>query len=313
MPDFRLRILGPVLSADGTEIHELTGRDAAAAAFLANPPGERRHASVLSGALWPGGARSPNNLQTVISHLRAAALPVTTRNGFYRLDLALEQVDATYFIAQAQDRDALAKDPARLDALLGLWTADPSAVHERYLSNEVWKPLRRAWRDVVDIVRDADSDYRDGLTNVAPFRQLFPGEPLMKELLPRKRLLIVDDEHAEYISTFLGPRYEYKRITSEKEWYQLIADGPLEFDGAIVDRCLFKGSDDQAGLAILEYLHKHYRDAIPRILISAQLGGRQLSLVKRYGLFEAFGKLQGERLTGLSDAVEQMLDRAVER
>lgn len=312
-PHFLLRILGPVTVTTAAAPVDLTGRAAAAAAYLASPPRLPRHATVLAGALWPDTAPERNSVQKLLSGVKGSGLPLKSRDGFYQLDLTDEQVDAGYFIAQARDDAALAADPARLDVLLGLWTADPAAVHEKYLTADVWGPLKRAWRSVVDVVRDADSDFRAQLTNLAGFRQLFPGNPLMKELLPRKRLLIVDDEHADLISAQLGPRYEYKKITSYKDWSDLVNSGPLEFDGAIVDRCLFPRSDDETGLAILEHLHANYRDRIPRILISAQLGGAQRQLVERYGLFDTFGKLRGRELTGLLGAVEEMLDRPAQR
>jgi len=312
-PDFRLRILaGPVVVGSGRNSKKLGHRAAAAAAYLAAPPGRDRHTTTLRQVLWPADAKI-NSVQQIIVYLKKSGLEVVRHGDFYTLDLAPDQVDAEYFIQQTEDVTGLKADPQRLDGLLGLWQTDPTVVHEKYLSSDLWQRLNEARDRVVSLIVDADSDFRDGLRNLAEFRQVCDGRPKAERLKPRKRLLVVDDLHADDIALFLGSEhYEYQRIRTGREFWELVEKGPLRFDGAIVDRCLVEGTSDETGYDVLRYLLGAY-PAVPRILISAHLGGPQGELMRELDLFEVFGKLSGGGLTGLSISVKKMVNRPMQR
>lgn len=312
-PDFAVRMLaGPVIVTGTKGQRQPTHRVAAAVAYLASPPGRERHASLLGQALWEMEPQS-NSVHNIVTKVRKLGIGVVERAGFYTLQLTPEQVDAEYFIMQSEDAAGLTVDPVRLDALLGLWRTDPTLVHADYLARDLWQRLDEARDRVISLIAEADTDFRDGLRNLGEFRQACQGRPKVGRLKPRKRLLIVDDLDADTIASFLGSDdYEFKKVRSGREFWQLAEEGSLLFDGAIVDRCLAAGTPDQSGYDVLKYLHTRHPQ-IPRILISAQLGGPQGELIRSLELFEVFGKLAGGGLSGLSDSVARMVSRSVQR
>jgi hypothetical protein len=309
IPDFTIRLLAGTVVVNGTKV---TRRTAAATVYLAGPPGRQRHATVLGRVLW-ANTPNPNSVQKVVGDIRKRGVTILESGGFYTLDLAADRVDSEYFIEQTEDLSALMQDPERLDMLLGLWRADPVLVHDEYLASDLWQRLNDARDRVIALIADADSDFRDRLRNLGEFRHACHGRPKVGRLNPRKRLLIVDDLDADTIASYLGSDdYEFQKVCSGRAFYFLADGGDLRFDGAIVDRCLVEGTGDQTGYDVLRYLHAKYPD-IPRILISAQLGGPQRELIRELDLFEVFGKLAGGGLSGLDAAVKRMVSGPVKR
>jgi len=308
-PDFTVRLLAGPVVVNGTRV---TRRTAAATAYLAGPPGRQRHATMLGRVLWDNEP-NPNSVQKVVGDIRKRGVTVLESGGFYTLDLAPERVDSECFIQQTEDLSALMEDPERLDMLLGLWRSDPVLVHADYLAADLWQRLDDARDRVIAMIADADSDFRDRLRNLGEFRQACHGRPKVGRLKPRKRLLIVDDLDADTIASYLGSDdYEFQKVRSGRRFYELADAGDLRFDGAIVDRCLAEGTGDQTGYDVLKYLRAQY-PVIPRILISAQLGGPQCELIRELDLFEVFGKLVGCGLSGLDAAVKRMVQGPVKR
>ncbi|WP_041832630.1 response regulator [Actinoplanes sp. N902-109] len=312
-PDFTVRLLVGTVVLNGTKgQRELTRRAAAATAYLANPPRRQRHSLSIGQALWETPPQL-NSVHKIIGEVRSRGVTIRESGGLYTLDVAPELVDSEYFIQQTEDVAGLMNDPERLDALLGLWHLDPATVHSEYLARDFWQRLDYARDRVISAMADADSDFRDRLRNLGEFRQACSGRPKVGRLKPRKRLLLVDDLDADTIASFLGSDdYEYQKVRSGRAFWELADNGKMRFDGAIVDRCLAEGTPDESGYDVLKYLLAKHPE-IPRILISAQLTGAQGQRIRELDLFEAFGKLAGGGLGGLSDSVARMVNGTVQR
>jgi predicted ATPase/DNA-binding SARP family transcriptional activator len=118
-PLVEVRVLGPVELSDGTEVVRLRRAEQTLLAALAARVGERVPVDALEEALWPAG-RPPSARKTLQGHilrLRRAvgAAAIVERDGGYRLDPELVEVDATRVTRLfAKAREALRRGDAEV-------------------------------------------------------------------------------------------------------------------------------------------------------------------------------------------------------
>ncbi|QLQ39475.1 hypothetical protein [Micromonospora robiginosa] len=122
----------------------------------------------------------------------------------------------------------------------------------------------------------------------------------------RRRLLIVEDNDVlgRTLMIRLRPEFDCTLVRSLEEWDRLTADGPLDFDGALVDRHLEQNMNDGLGLHVLEYLRDH-TDTRSVLMTADTPAGFESESVERYGVVGVYRK--GEGNAGIN--VRIMIDR----
>ncbi|MFJ1757729.1 hypothetical protein [Kitasatospora sp. NPDC088134] len=259
-------------------------------------------AKIVRDALSPHGVVLPNKL-----------------NGAYSLPKGQLRLDALEFPGLVA---RLGQDPSVEDLvpLLAIWRGDPEIVHCGI--------DRRHWQKALDarskVVEAAGRLFEQGhdVEGWLAFVERFPTDPAVRTadtLHPgrvpsaRPRLLIVEDHPgmAESLVKWLR-HYDTTVAHSMSEYFQLLADRPPLFDGALVDRHLTESNDDQDGYEVLLDLKER---GIPRILLTAYFPGgnveaRRKALTERFGLSGICIKGGGEDFDlDLRHTVRQMLGR----
>ena len=121
----------------------------------------------------------------------------------------------------------------------------------------------------------------------------------------RPRLLIVDDQVGLTIKHLLAG-YDCVVVTSIGMWWQLVEDGDLAFDGALVDLHLTAKMNDEHGGEVLRFLREE--TSIPALLMSVSPLGWGPDLEKRYGAVGVFYKDRDGRFSDIRRAVEDLLN-----
>jgi Domain of unknown function (DUF4365) len=126
----------------------------------------------------------------------------------------------------------------------------------------------------------------------------------------RPRLLIVEDQVGPTIKHLLAG-YECELVTSVEMWWQLVEDGDLRFDAALVDLHLTPKMNDEYGGEVLRFLHER-TPPIPALLMSVSPTGWGPELQRQYGAVGVFYKDRENRFRGIRQAVDELLkaDRA---
>jgi Trypsin-like peptidase domain len=120
----------------------------------------------------------------------------------------------------------------------------------------------------------------------------------------RPRLLVVDDQVGLTIKQLLAG-YDCEVVTSIDMWWQLVEDGDLAFDGALVDLHLTEKMNDEYGGEVLRFLRE--RTSIPAVLMSVSPTGWGPALQQRYGAVGVFYKDRDGRFSDIRRAVEDLL------
>jgi Trypsin-like peptidase domain len=120
----------------------------------------------------------------------------------------------------------------------------------------------------------------------------------------RSRLLIVDDQVGLTVKQLLAG-YDCEVVTSIEMWWQLVEDGDLAFDGALVDLHLTSNMNDEYGGEVLRFLREN--TSIPALLMSVSPLGWGHDLEKRYGAVGVFYKDRENRFRDIRHAVEDLL------
>jgi hypothetical protein len=132
-----------------------------------------------------------------------------------------------------------------------------------------------------------------------------PSPPTVASGPARPRLLIVEDQVGPTISHLLAG-YECELVTSIEMWWQLVEDGDLQFDAALVDLHLTPRMNDEYGGEILRFLHER-TPPIPALLMSVSPTGWGPELQRRYGAVGVFYKDRDNRFQGIRQAVDELL------
>ena len=123
---------------------------------------------------------------------------------------------------------------------------------------------------------------------------------------PPKRILIVEDQIGPTLKYLLAGD-ECELVTSLGMWWQLVEEGELNFDGALVDLHLTESMTDKQGGEILQYLRDETQ--VPALLMSANPAGLSSELIRAYGVVDVYYKGQGNQLAGIRQAVKELLER----
>lgn len=211
-----------------------------------------------------------DNLNNLVRLLRRHQVPIapSAREGLYALDRDRAEVDVWQFVdALAPSAPPLAPDA--LERLLSLWRGDPASTYENVAAVH-WRRVNEARTRMLDLIGRLPVEGRPA--GLARFVGYFPQGDPAADLLPVhqrpgcKRLLVVDDTHAEAIRDILSGEYDVTTVDSVDGWLRLRDGGELEhFDGAVVD--LYLTADlGGYGHLIVDYLRD--RTDIPCALIS---------------------------------------------
>ncbi|GAB3865985.1 hypothetical protein [Dactylosporangium cerinum] len=132
----------------------------------------------------------------------------------------------------------------------------------------------------------------------------------------KPRLLVVEDQIMDDITSLLEDEFEIVPAESFERWCELRDDGTLEsIQAALIDRHLVKDRpDDSLGtIKVAEYLRLHTH--IPATLMSVDVdcsANRQLELCQKYRLMDVIRKERNGRVNedGLIAAARAMTDQS---
>ncbi|MBM9504446.1 AfsR/SARP family transcriptional regulator [Actinacidiphila acididurans] len=257
-----------------------------------------------------------DNLNKLVERLRQHDVPMapTTHDGLYALDRDRAEVDVWQFVgALAPSAPLLAPDA--LERLLSLWRGDPKATYYEDVAEVHWSRVDEARARMLDLIGQLPVEGRPA--GLARFVGYFPLDRRAADLLPvrqrpgYKRLLVVDDTHAEAIRDILSGDYDVTTVDSVDGWLSLRDGGELEhFDGAVVDLYL---TDNLGGYGHRIVDHLRDRTDIPCALISrdppAAAGDPSGRYFAQHRVLYALSKGSNDR--NLVDALPEIADRLV--
>jgi DNA-binding response OmpR family regulator len=321
---YRIKLLGElqVFSDDGLQLPIPKDRVMQRLLIaLALRSGQPRRLDELVNAVWSSEqsfGRDSKSLETPVSRLRNKLfLPIPSRRGqgFYRLEIERQHVDALDFMDAVRSDNLDTPDLARL---LSLWRGDPRVLYAEVPIAE-WEPLAHAVDRLIQHLAALPLlGLRDLAQELDAFSQILPDKtatlhaPCVQVATePRYRLLIVENdvEVANMLRTIL---FEYRCTvaTSLAEAMKVVSESLMNIDGAIIDLHLTERLDS-AGLEILSAI-RDQRPDLSRLLITASPpSGSQEQIRKMYGLFDILVKgADGYSANGIRDAVDQMFSES---
>jgi hypothetical protein len=312
-----LNILGTVqLDHAGEKGEPIAGKPAALLCKLALST-DWKSVEVVMAGLWEDHQR--NNLDQAVRLLKNNWVPISRKTDHIRLDLPRAAIDAHRFM-DGVTSSLVEREPAFLpgmrleaiDGLISMWREDPRVCHSKYLRRDLWGPLIRARDRLVRAIAKLPRETREGLECLDGFIALFPFDKELSVLREdaqdaktRPRLLIVDDQQGPTLRSLLAG-YDCTVISSIGRWEQLVDEGTLDFDGALVDMHLTVSMTDEYGKQILHYLLEN--TDIPALLMSVKPVGWSQALERRYGLVGVYYK-DDERFPDIRPAVADLLKR----
>lgn len=314
-----LKILGPTVFGPegGKEAEILSGKPAALLCKIALNMGKTPVPTAMDG-LWHKGQMA--SLDHAAGKIKNEwGLPLERKSGMLWLNLPREAIDAHRFLEgvarllpSKEDGLPLDVDLAVIDELLNLWRADPRQIHSRHLRREVWGPVIGPRDRLLAAIAGLAVQTREKLDRLPAFLNCFPFEDKARNLLkddgepraPRPRLLVVDDQQGSTLKTLLFG-YDCVVVRSISAWSQLVDEGPLEFDGALIDLHLTSEMNDEYGYHILKYLQE--KTSIPALLMSVRPIGYSAELERKYGAIGVYYKDDDERFSDIRPAVDDLL------
>jgi CheY-like chemotaxis protein len=186
-------------------------------------------------------------------------------------------------------------EPARLDALLGLWRGNPWE-RDSQVPSACWSEVRSSLQRLLRRVGALTAAQRAELDRLPALQQHLAGTELLDELgratQPAKpQVLIVDDQIGPELADVLTSEYDCEVIESLKSWNQRVKKGlPFRHVCALVDLHLKSDMMDGEGLKVVEELKQ--LSTMPIVLFSAELPPFEdyESLRRKYGVQQVMAK-----------------------
>lgn len=306
-----IEILGPVrVTTPGQPLEVLPGQLGRILCRLALTPGKPVDANLLIKNVWDTEEGSLQGLQTAVTKLRRFGLTIKGNQGSYTLDVGTDAVDAHVFVA-ATESLADGFDTDRVANLLRMWRADPRSTH-----GAPWPlrlgPFLRARDKLIGHIEAQPDEVIAGLEPLLDFMEMHAGDPGVERIrqrltvpVPRKRLLIVEDQIGADIKETLGD-YDCVLVESLTDFWVEVDRGPLQFDGALVDRHLERDDD---GLTVCLHLRSETEFPVMLMTVDPPVGALDIAKQK-YGVRNIFNKGQQISLAELRDTVARLLEDA---